>query len=91
MVQALKKGYNSALLKRIHDLRAVIQDGSERTKLSLKIANNGIFTPFHIVEVGVEGFGWDMERYAWRIYDACDGWRCCGVYVDVTKFRTMEE
>ena len=60
-------------------------------KLSLKVANNGIFTPFHIVEVGVEGFGWDMEHYAWRIYDACDGWRCCGVYVDVTKFRTMEE
>lgn len=64
MVQALKNGYNSALLKSLHDLRAVIQDGSERTKLSLKIANNGIFTPFHIVEVGVEGFGWDMERYA---------------------------
>ena len=91
MVQALKKGYNSALLKRLHDLRAVIQDGTERTKLSLKVADNGIFTPFHVVEVGIKGLGWDMECYAWLIYDACDGWRCCGVHVDVTKFRTMEE
>lgn len=29
MVQALKNGYNSALLKRLHDLRAVIQDGQK--------------------------------------------------------------
>lgn len=91
MVQALKNGYNSALLKRLHDLRVVIPDGTERTKLSLKVADNGIFAPFHIVEVGIKGLGWDMECHAWRIYDACDGWRCCGVHVDVTKFRTMEE
>ena len=72
MVQALKNGYNSALLKRLHDLRAVIQDGTERTKLSLKVADNGIFTPFHVVEVGIKGLGWDMECHAWRIYDACE-------------------
>ena len=57
----------------------------------LKIAYDRIFSPFQVVEIVIERLCWYVERYAWCIYDACDGGWGGGVYVDVLEAVAMEE